>query len=613
MLGMTRGRTAVCIAIGAMVTLAPGIARAGTWLAPTPIDVSTGSDPSLGLDATGNAILAWRTNPLAPAASVVQGAHHAVGATGFPALAPFSTDTTPMHFNTSPVVVTNRSGNGLVVWVDDQGGGLQQLQLRTISPGGVVGPVVSVPSGGAVGSVANPSAAIDASGDAVVAWEEGTAIDAITRQGLGSFTNTSVPDQLATASFAPAVAIDGAGNAIAMWDSIGGQIDAKRHPAGGAWTATADALVPPAPHVYSDPTVAANPNGQMVVAFVDFDGFNDFVSAVSGSVSGGWGPSPTVTVRSQGGVIHGPGVSVDDGGGAAIGWTTATGVQVSLRPAGGSFPAPTAVQSITPVPIAPTNFFLAGNGRGDVVVAWSSFETTQQMARAAVKPAGTSAFSATQIISDPNPDPANYAGPPVIALDENGDAAVAYPLGATPAGIATAVYDGAGPLLGTPTSPATAVQSTAAAFSVPQPLDAFSAVASVKWSFGDGSADATGTQVSHAYSAAGTFKVTVTATDAVGNASSATRDIVVTAAPPPAAKCKVPKLKGKSLSKAKSLLKKSHCKLGKVTKPKKRKHHKLGKLVVKSSSPKAGATKPAGTKVALKLAPAPKKHHKKKK
>ena len=67
--------------------------------------------------------------------------------------------------------------------------------------------------------------------------------------------------------------------------------------------------------------------------------------------------------------------------------------------------------------------------------------------------------------------------------------------------------------------------------------------------------------------------------------------------------CVVPKVKGLSLSKAKSALTKAHCKAGKVTKPKKAK----GALVVKSSKPGAGASLPVNSKVNLKLGPKPKK------
>jgi hypothetical protein len=74
--------------------------------------------------------------------------------------------------------------------------------------------------------------------------------------------------------------------------------------------------------------------------------------------------------------------------------------------------------------------------------------------------------------------------------------------------------------------------------------------------------------------------------------------------PPPAEeKCVVPKLKGKSLSRAKSALTRAHCKLGKVAKPKSKK----GPFVVKSSKPGAGTSLPADSKVNLKLAPKPKR------
>jgi subtilisin family serine protease len=79
-----------------------------------------------------------------------------------------------------------------------------------------------------------------------------------------------------------------------------------------------------------------------------------------------------------------------------------------------------------------------------------------------------------------------------------------------------------------------------------------------------------------------------------------------------AAKCKVPKLKKLSLSKAKALLGVSNCKLGKVTKPKKKGQKKLPALVVKSSSPKAGAELTAGAKVAVTLGPKPKPKKRKK-
>ena len=71
--------------------------------------------------------------------------------------------------------------------------------------------------------------------------------------------------------------------------------------------------------------------------------------------------------------------------------------------------------------------------------------------------------------------------------------------------------------------------------------------------------------------------------------------------PPGATHCVVPKLKGKSLAKARSLLTKAHCALGKVTRPKVAKGHKQPPLVVGSTRPAAGTRLADGAKVSLRL------------
>jgi hypothetical protein len=71
--------------------------------------------------------------------------------------------------------------------------------------------------------------------------------------------------------------------------------------------------------------------------------------------------------------------------------------------------------------------------------------------------------------------------------------------------------------------------------------------------------------------------------------------------------CNVPQLKGKTRAKARKLLSKAHCALGRVKKPK---HHK-GKLVVKAQSPAPGTVLANGASVSVKLGPKPhrKKRH----
>lgn len=583
----------------AVLALAPGMARAAAWLKPVPLNLAPASNPSVGIDAAGNTITAWETDP-GSGFKVVEGARHGAGGAGFAALPDFSAS--PMFDNSAPVVAMNAAGKGIVAWVHDFGMmGNEEVELRTVTAAGVTGPVQSV--SGSSGGFTHIAIAINATGDAVVAWvHNANTVEAITRQGAnGTFTSATTLDNMGASGEDLNVAIDSSGNALALWTTNSHTISAKRHPAPGTWTTTPDILFT-AGHSFTDPGLAANATGQVVVAFDDTTPMEEpAVSEASGTVSGGFGTHPTIKTLSATGVSHGPGVALDDSGAAIVGWTAAKTVRFSRRPAGGSFPAPAGAQSITPVPVTPNNFVLAGNGRGEVIASWYSFESpaNHNVVRAAVKPAGGTAFGASRVISDPTRD--TYDSP--MALDPNGDAVAGLPLGSSggPLGVEAVVFDGAPPRLGTPTGPASLLKGAKASFSVPKPTDAFSAVSSVRWSFGDGSATASGLSVSHTFTRAGRFTVKVTATDASGNSASKSLTVTVTSK----TRCVVPKLKGKTLAQAKTLLKRAHCRLGTVHKPKPSKH-KHPKLVVSKTSPGAGQVRPAGTKVAVTLVRKPK-------
>jgi thermitase len=77
--------------------------------------------------------------------------------------------------------------------------------------------------------------------------------------------------------------------------------------------------------------------------------------------------------------------------------------------------------------------------------------------------------------------------------------------------------------------------------------------------------------------------------------------------PPVIPSCKVPKLAGKTLAQAKVALAAAGCRVGKVTRPRARPGRRAPALVVKSSSPSAGA-RAANAVVNLTLGPKPKRH-----
>jgi hypothetical protein len=106
-----------------------------------------------------------------------------------------------------------------------------------------------------------------------------------------------------------------------------------------------------------------------------------------------------------------------------------------------------------------------------------------------------------------------------------------------------------------------------------------------------------------------TASFSATATDAAGNTSACSAPISYSRLKktPPTPSCVVPMLIGKKLGQAKSALKAAGCAVGVVVKPRPRKGKRLGPLMVKSSTPAAGASLPLNSKVDLRLGRKPRK------
>ena len=147
------------------------------------------------------------------------------------------------------------------------------------------------------------------------------------------------------------------------------------------------------------------------------------------------------------------------------------------------------------------------------------------------------------------------------------------------------------------------------------------------WDFGDGGATGSGASVSHVFSTAGVRTVTLTVSDSDGRSSVRTLAVSVVAAvvgggspgagspsggspagpqggSPAGKHCVVPRLRGLTLPSARRRLKAAGCALGKLRSPRTR-----GRLVVRSSSPGAGAKLKLGARVALRMATAPAGRH----
>ena len=148
------------------------------------------------------------------------------------------------------------------------------------------------------------------------------------------------------------------------------------------------------------------------------------------------------------------------------------------------------------------------------------------MAETATRPAGGTWQAPLPLSAE-----GGSASAPALAADAQGNAVAVWERsnGANEI-VQAAGYDGASPVFGAVQVPGSGYVGVPLTFSA-SPLDTWSAPASTDWSFGDGTSGA-GTAVTHAYAAPGTFTVTVTSADALGNAATASRTttIVVKAA-----------------------------------------------------------------------------------
>src|SRR5690242_2671921 len=271
------------LVLSALVFTLPATAHAAAWLSPIHVGGTTGLAPSPAIDANGNALVGWQEGT----PGVIHAARHAAGTPGFTVL-PNVSPASPFD-SSSPVVAVGRAG-GIAAWVQTLVMNNKEIDILAVSPTGKPGTLTRISAAGM-----NPShitAAINANGDAVVAWEQGAQVVAVTREGLnGTFTKTPTPDTIDTLGDSPAAAIDAAGDAIVVMhhNAFFQEISESHHLAGGTtWSAPAT-LTPPPGDAFTNPDVAANATGAIVLAFSDSSGGNNIVSEVSGTAAAGWG------------------------------------------------------------------------------------------------------------------------------------------------------------------------------------------------------------------------------------------------------------------------------------------------------------------------------------
>jgi hypothetical protein len=531
----------------------------------------------------------------------------------------------------SPQLAVDPEGNVTAVWVLNTDNRVDDgtIQSKT-RPAGGEWSTEAVDVSGENGLASVPRVAVDAQGDATVVWQQQ---DIAAGSGFRHFVQTaqrvdgtwSDPLTLSREDGLgqnPELTVDSEGNATAVWSLTVPLSDeprllqTRRRTPDGEWSepynlvSKVNGFVEPGETDYQ---LQADAEGNVTAVWTAWAVPTYVVRSAHFATGVGWSVPVTLSVSS--GYSIWPRLAVDPQGYATVVWSGYQGLTHAVRsrvldpiapqlndvmvPATGTVGQPVAM-SVNPFDVWPPvatawDFGDGGSGSGAAVSHCYSTPSEYTVTLTGTDAAANSASDTRTIEIDPDPslapgsDPCDFvppSAPQLTSTDPTSPALGGTPRirGAAEAGSTVRVYAG-------PSCAGTPVASRPAA-ELASP----------------------GIPVDVAEGATAVFSAT--ATDASANSSACSAPISYTRMPhgdpppppPPPPACVVPKLIGKKLVRAKDALALANCKLGTVRRPDRPSGKGRRALVVKSSTPGAGAN-PAGLTVDLRLGPKPKKAH----
>ena len=527
-----RVATPVLLALVATGLAAAPAGAAPTWVAPA-VTLAEGTSPRppgdshVVVDAAGNATVAWVEQVGPSDDDHVLVSTHPLGGPWSPPLDISGSGDIPDELD----LATNANGVTVAVWTRSDGTH-DVLQAATKPPSGVWSP--PVPVGDPTVNSEAPQVVVDASGNAVATWIAGNVLLAATRPaagtwspadevsdpavglGVGNYDLAGTPGGLAAVAWTHAVTID---------DRV---IQAAVRPADGVF---GDPVTISSGDTNTDfPQVAVNTAGLCTVTWSQETASADRdVKAATRTADGTW--SSAEDVSAAGGYDARPDVVVDSTGTSTAVWTRSeTGqpahLHYSSRPAGGTW---SAAQDLTPpeTGVSFNQVDLAIDPSDRITAVYDVFSGLGSVVTAATRAPGEPWAAGVPL----SPSGDGFVSEAEVAMDDAGQATVIWLRTENPPGyvLETRSLDTQGPL---PTGLSLPAATVGAPVTLSWPaVDAWSPIASVAWTFADGGTGS-GSSVTRTFAAVGSYAVSVTATDAVGYATTLTGTVVVSPAPP---------------------------------------------------------------------------------
>jgi hypothetical protein len=277
-------------------------------------------------------------------------------------------------------------------------------------------------------SAYGPQVAVDGAGDAIAVWARSNGSNDVVQAALKpageAWETPATLSEVGEEASETQVAADSAGAAIAVWRRFNGSnyvVQGAVKPAGEAWGSPA--TLSEAGQEASEPQVAVDAAGDATVVWRRSNGSNYVVQAAVKLAGDPWETSATLSEAGQD--AHAPEVAVDPAGVAIAVWTRFNGsndvVQAAVKPAGKPWGSPATVSEAGQQASEPE---AAVDGAGDATAVWtryigqSSGGMSNYVVQAAVKPAGE-VWEEPSTVSEEGQE---EGFEPRVAVDAAGDA-----------------------------------------------------------------------------------------------------------------------------------------------------------------------------------------------
>ncbi len=326
-------------------------------------------------------------------------------------------------------IAVDGNGNAMAVWRQLDGAAISIWATRYTPAGGWGAPVVIETF--SESNAFAPQIAIDGSGNALAVWQQAdpnTGVSSVWANRYNADTNTwSAPSALG-AGMQPQIVADHSGNALAVWNLYSGGIGsvwANRYTAGTGW-GTAARIESGATNSAGPPQIAIDAGGNAIAVWNRFDG---------GSRNNVWANRYTVATDTWGtaaliesgdaGTAESPQIAVDASGNGVAVWSYFDGARFNIMAthynAGTNTWGPAAV-SLTASPGSANGAQIAFDAAGNAIAVWSQEDGTRSSLWANRFEPGGGWGTAVLVESDD----AGSANDPQIAFDGSGNATVVW-------------------------------------------------------------------------------------------------------------------------------------------------------------------------------------------